>query len=214
MSKAKKNNNYAIYIFLIIGIVLIGIGVFNIITISGYSKTVGTFTGSSQYEERDTSDGGYYTYYKWHYKFMVDDVEYILVSNGKPSDHPKKNEDIILYNPQNPNWAVLKSENLGMVMIIAGSVFASVFFFFGKTNIKDELLSEEDKKIKKDRKDAIFMLFFSCALFLIMCLSVDFDMLRLFQESLFAVIIIALFIIVSVALFVKANSTDNIISKK
>lgn len=209
MCKVKKKNNYAIYIFLLIGVFLIGVGIFSITATSGV-ETIGTFTESIEHRG-NRYEGAYYI---WQYKFMVDEQEYILLSNPKQSAYPKKNEDIILYNPRNPNQARLKSDNAGTMVIIAGLVVASVPFFFNNKNSKDELLSEEEKKKRKDKKAAIFMIFFCCSILFMMLLDVSFNITRLLLEKLFPLIIVVLFLIIGVFMFVKANNTNDTISKK
>lgn len=141
---------------LIIGIVLFSLGIRNTVSdrIKGYEKTTGRLVDYTLYEaggydaarKTQTADT-----YRLIYSYTVDDEPYTLSTDYGTSIVPSfGSEAEILYNPENPDEAVIGGPNrFGRQMIFFGLFFAlgSVPFFL-------PFLPQKTEKKKKRKQSA------------------------------------------------------------
>ena len=196
MHKEDKNDSLiGEIIFLIVGIALVGAGIYFTIQKIRYEEAPGKYTYSTSYMTKD-DEGNVKIKYKWYYDYYVDDYKFVGEFAEQDWEIPSKKKDIILYDPDNPNKVILKSDRRNIMIIIMGLFFASLPFVSGKSN--------EGQKKKSNLSVASIWLTYSVAIFLVFFLSVDFDFKELINHYLFPTIVLGIFVFLGIFLLVDA----------
>ena len=217
MSKKEKKDNgvFVSVVFALIGILLIGGGANEALKKMSYEEAQGTYTHSEMYTSRD-SDGNEFTHFRWYYDYYVNDNRYEAEYSSRNWEKPSKTIETILYDPNNPSKAVLKNDHQGIMLIIAGIVFCSAPFLIYKSR-KDENGRVLDSYSQKKKSDSLFFaivwLAFCTLFFLIVLLSINFEISMLFKHYFVATIIMLIFLGIGVVLLVDALKPDKYYSK-
>lgn len=133
-------------IALICGVVMLGIGIYKTAAdpTDDYEKTVGYFYDSvlNEKEHYDSvKNENSAATYNLIYKYTVDGKEYMITTDYSTSFVPSSGTEIaIMYNPQNPDDAIIggptKENNililLGIFFILCSIPFIAIIFFGGK----------------------------------------------------------------------------------
>ena len=118
----QKNGKVLFFIFTIIGLALLGVGIFAIIGRSTYLKTEAVFNMCTSHVTTD-SDGDTHTQYWWHYDFYVNGNVYKSISKGHNIDKPLELKDIVLYNAEDPDKNMMEHDRSDLMTIVAGLMF-------------------------------------------------------------------------------------------
>ena len=114
-----------IYLFLIIGILLLAFGSFNIyqknILISDFNSVEGYFIGSEERERRNRDENiSFYLIYS----YTVDGTTYQIKTDYSTNRVPPLGSTrIIRYNPANPEDAIITGMSASHILIIIGTGF-------------------------------------------------------------------------------------------
>lgn len=148
---------------LLIGISLIGLGIYETITspTKDFESVTGYFYGSTLYESESYDplrNENHAATYKLTYRFTVDSKEYFVTSESSTAFIPAiDTPSEILYNPNNPNEAVIGGPKKRSTFIIFFGLFfslGSLAFFPGHiNNIKYERQSKNKTSKKEKRSD-------------------------------------------------------------
>ena len=211
--ETKKNDNlWVLILFAIIGLALLTYGLVQVAKTFTYSKTIGQFSHSSLETSTD-SDGNTSTYYIWYYDFYVNNTKYVAKSDSKNSYEPNNKEEKILYNPENPTENLPGTNYERYYPIIFGILFlGSVFVCKPKRKIDQN----EEKTNTFDSNGAWYVVVFFGAIFLIILMQADFNIVTLLTMGLFPIMIIVILgIVMGIFLVKKAKnpqiqSNDNI----
>ena len=205
-----KSNAWVVVLIVIIGVALISYGVYGLYKVSKYEKTTAVFDNSQLVTSRN-SNGSRSTSFTWVYHFYVNGKLYHVDVNSMQLDEPKEKEITIKYDPKDPNKNIAGKDYGNYMLIIVGILFAWPVFMVKQPD--DELADEETVR-KSVRMAGFYVTFFAGALFLLLFMSDDFNLLAMFTVNLFPVIIITFFFVVGVLLIARAYNPNYVIDYK
>ena len=205
-----KSNAWVVVLIVIIGVSLISYGVYGLYKVSKYEKTTAVFDNSQLVTSRN-SNGSRSTSFTWVYHFYVDGKLYHIDVNSMQLDEPKEKEITIKYDPKDPTKNIAGKDYGNYMLIIVGILFAWPVFMVKQPD--DELADEETVR-KSVRMAGFYVTFFAGALFLLLFMSDDFNLLAMFIVNLFPVIIITFFFVVGVLLIARAYNPNYVIDYK
>ena len=205
-----KNNAWVVVLIVLIGVALISYGVYGLYKVSKYEKTTAVFDNSQLVTSRN-SNGSRSTSFTWVYHFYVDGKLYHVDVNSMQLDEPKEKEITVKYDPKDPTKNIAGKDYENYMLIIVGILFAWPVFMVKQPD--DELADEETVR-KSVRMAGFYVTFFAGALFLLLFMSDDFNLLAMFTVNLFPVIIITFFFVVGVLLIARAYNPNYVIDYK
>lgn len=193
-----KNNIWAVVLFVLIGLSMIGYGVYGLYKTSKYDKTTAYFDYSQLVEQRD-SDGKSKSY-TWFYHYTVNGKTYNADVDSKQIKEPKEKETIVKYDPKDPSKSIVEKDYGYYILIIVGAIFASTAFVLVQP---EKGLTAQESARRNVKNGGLYVTFFASVMYLLLFMTVDFNLFAMLTNMLLPCLIVGVFLAVGIFLIKK-----------